>query len=100
MTLASDITTYITQGFPADQYDLVAAMVDMAVLHDGSPAGPRCQRAALVGSHGSLGKLEQLIADLKKDYRDVIIEGEYEMHGKKLMRVRNLEVPFDNNRDE
>jgi hypothetical protein len=97
MTLLPDILTYITQKFPAEQRDVVTAMVDTAVLHDGSPAGPRCQRAALVGSHGTLEKLERLIADLEKDYRDVIVEGEYEVHEKKLIRVRDLNQPFETN---
>jgi hypothetical protein len=96
MTLLPDILTYIKQEFPPDQHDQTAAVVDSAVLHDGNPAGPRCQRAALVGSHGSLEKLERLIADLQKDYRDVIVEGEYEVHGKKLIQVRDLNQPFEN----
>jgi hypothetical protein len=96
MTFAPDILAYILQEFPAEDRDQVVTMVDAAVLHDGSPAGPRCQRAALVGSHGTLEKLERLIADLKKDYRDVIVEGEYEVHEKKLIRVRNLNQPFEN----
>jgi hypothetical protein len=82
MTLLPGIPAYIKQEFPVEQHDLVKAMVDSAVLHDGNSAGPRCQRAALVGSHGSLVKLERLIADLWKDYRDVIVEGEYKVHGK------------------
>jgi hypothetical protein len=95
MTFAPDILAYILQEFPAEDRDQVVTMVDAAVLHDGSPAGPRCQRAALVGSHGALEKLKRLIADLKKDYRDVIVEGEYEVHGKKLIRVRDLNQPFE-----
>lgn len=99
MTLLPDILAYIKQEFPAEQHDLVKAMVDSAVRHDGNSAGPRCQRAALVGSHGSLDKLERLIADLRKDYRDVIVEGEYEVHGKKLIRVRDLNRSFKNKLD-
>jgi hypothetical protein len=99
MTLLPDILAYIKQEFPAEQHDRVTAMVDAAVLHDGNPAGPRCQRAALVGSHGSLEKLVQLIYDLKKDYRDVIVEGEYVVREKKLMRVRDLNQPFEDKLD-
>jgi hypothetical protein len=37
-----------------------------------------------VGSHGALECLEGLIADLKKDYRDVIVAGKFEIHEKKM----------------
>jgi len=94
MTLLPDILRYIEHEFPAEQQAAAAAMVDSAFLHDGRPAGPRCQRAALVGSRGSLEGLERLVADLKIDYRDVIVAGEYEVHDKKLIRVRDLNAPF------
>jgi len=96
MTLLPDILAYIKQEFPAEQHGRVTTLVDSAVIHDGNPAGPRCQRAALVGSHGSLEHLERLIADLKKDYRDVIVEGEYEVREKKLLRMQDLNQLFEN----
>jgi len=95
MTLLPDILSFIKREFPPQEQARAVALVDTAVLHDGKPAGPRCQRSAVVGSYGSLERLESLIADLKKDYRDVIVAGEYEVREKKLVRVRDLAQPFE-----
>jgi hypothetical protein len=47
-----------------------------------------------VASKGSLEKLQYYIALLAVDYRDVIVAGEYEVTGGKLVRVMNLTNSF------
>jgi hypothetical protein len=89
-----DIENYIEQSFPAGLQARAKALVAGAVLHDGSSASPRCQRAALVGSRGSIEQLEYLVGLLKIDYRDVIVAGEYEGPVMKPQRVRDLNEPF------
>jgi hypothetical protein len=63
-------------------------------VHDGSHAGPRLQRCALVASRGSLEKLQYYLKLLEVDFRDVIVAGEYEPIAGKLVRVRDLSRSF------
>lgn len=69
-------------------------LVEGAVLHDGSLAGLRCQRAALIGAAGSVAELRRFVFMLKIDFRDVIVAGEYEGQGNELRQVRDLSLPF------
>jgi hypothetical protein len=89
-----DIENYIEQTFPPDEHPRAKALVEGAVMEDGSVASPRCQRAALVGSQGSIDQLEYLVGLLKIDFRDVIVAGEYEGSGQNLRRVVDLTEPF------
>jgi hypothetical protein len=70
------------------------ALVKSATIHDGSAAGPRLIRCALIASGGSLEKLRGEIELLKIDYRDVIMAAEYASRSGKLVRVRNLNEPI------
>ena len=91
-----DIEKHIEQVFSSEQHARAKSLISSAVLHDGSAASPRCQRAALVGSHGSIDKLEYLVELLKIDYRDVIVAGEYEGPLLSPLKVRDLTKPFFN----
>jgi hypothetical protein len=64
------------------------------VLHDRSAPEPRLLRCAAVASGGSLQRLAMEIDTLKRDYRDVIVEGEYASRDGELVRVRNLTAPI------
>lgn len=70
-------------------------MLEAAVIHTGEPACPRLLRCAAVGSHGHLDRLELFIKELRMDWRDVIMGGEYEMKEGKTVRVYNFEYPID-----
>ena len=94
MSLLPDIASYIEREFSAEDQAMATSLVLFAVLHDGRSADPRCQRAALVGSDGSLKRLEYYVGLLKIDFRDVIVAGEFEARGLDLRRVRDLNVPF------
>jgi hypothetical protein len=92
--LLPDITSYIDANYFPEQREEVLSLVASAVLHDGSAASPRCQRAALIGADGSLTMLRQLIEHLRVDYRDVILAGEYEQTASGPKRIRDLNQPL------
>jgi hypothetical protein len=90
----ADIEKYIARTFEGPDRDAALALCQSATLDDGSPAGPRLIRCALVASAGSLEKLRSEIDHLKIDYRDVILGAEYVSKGGKFERVRDLNDPF------
>lgn len=99
MNIAPDILSFIERSFPVEDRAEVVRVLEGAVLHDGSPADSRCQRAALVGSRGFLSDLRALVAMLAVDFRDVIVAGEYEPEGADLRQVRDLCQPFEVDND-
>ncbi|MFZ2956260.1 MAG: hypothetical protein WA705_05170 [Candidatus Ozemobacteraceae bacterium] len=94
MKLPVDIAGKIDGLFLEADRKEATALVSTATLHDGNPAGPRCQRCAVIASSGSLKLLIYYIDLLKIDYRDVIVAGEYGPRDGDLVRVRNLNEPF------
>jgi hypothetical protein len=89
-----DVEKFIARSFgPADQ-DEALALLKAATIHDGSQPGPRLLRCAAVASGGSIERLRMEIETLKRDYRDVIVEGEYLPKGRELVKVRNLNEPI------
>jgi hypothetical protein len=92
--LTPDVERYIARRFAAADREAALGLCRSATIHDGSPAGPRLIRCALVATRGSLEKLRGEIEGLKVDYRDVIIGGEYVSRGGELVRVRDLNDPI------
>ena len=78
---------------PSDQREALA-LIQAATMHDGSAPGSRLLRCATVASGGSIHRLRMEIESLKRDYRDVIVEGEYILMGRELVRVHNLNEPI------
>ena len=95
MTLPTDIKRYIERTFAAPDHAAVLELVSHAVIHDGRPAEPRLVRCALVSCGGTIAGLRRQLDQLKFDYRDVIVEGEYVPKDGSLVRVRNLNEPID-----
>jgi hypothetical protein len=93
--LPIDIEQYIARAFAQGDRAQALALVSAAVVHDGRPAGARLMRCALLSSGGTLAGLRRQIEQLKFDYRDVIVEGEYVPEGAKLVRIRDLNQPID-----
>ena len=92
--IALDVERYIARKFrPEDRADALELLA-AAVREDGSRPDARLYRCAAVASGGSLDRLLYEVESLARDYRDVIVEGEYEPTGKKLVRVRNLTDPI------
>ncbi len=92
--IPDDVAKFIARKFrPSDQGEAVA-LLQRATIHDGSAPVPRLLRCAAVASGGSIDRLRMEIETLKRDYRDVIVEGEYLPKGHELVKVRNLNEPI------
>jgi hypothetical protein len=92
--IPDDVVRFIARRFaPVEQADALV-LLGTATLHDGSRAGPRLLRCASIASGGSIDRLRMQIETLKRDYRDVIVEGEYVPVGAQLIRVRNFNQPI------
>ena len=85
---------FVERRFAASDRAEALALLEGATLHDGSAPGPRLLRCAAVASHGSLERLRMEVETLKRDYRDVIVEGEYVPEGRELKKVRDLNAPI------
>jgi len=96
MALPADIERYIQRTFPAAEQVTALDLIAEAVIHDGQPAGPRFMRCALIASRGTIPGLRCQLDQLKRDYRDVIVEGEYVPIAGNLVRIRNLNEPIQN----
>ena len=89
-----DVERFIARRFaPSDRAE-ATALLEAATIHDGSKPEPRLLRCAVVASVGSMDRLRMEIETLRRDYRDVIVEGEYVSDGGKLARVRDLNEPI------
>jgi hypothetical protein len=93
--LTPDVEKFIARRFKSSDRETALALCRSATIHDGSAAGPRLIRCVLVASEGSLEKLRIQIEHLKIDYRDVIMAGEYISKDGKVVRVRNLNEPIE-----
>lgn len=94
MELPADVERHVRCMFASAEWTTVAALLADAVIHDGQPAGPRLVRCVLLSSGGTISGLRRQLDQLKHDYRDVIVEGEYVPRDGKLVRVRNLNDPI------
>jgi len=94
MALLNDIASHVHQSFSGAAREAAIALLVNAHVEDGSPAGPRLLRCALVASKGSVEKLDYYVKLLAIDWRDVIVAGEYESVGGKLVQVRDLSGSF------
>jgi hypothetical protein len=93
--LTPDIERFIARKFNASDRDAALALCRSATIHDGSTAGPRLIRCALVACDGSLESLRGELEHLTVDYRDVIVAGEYVAKDGELVRVRDLNEPIE-----
>lgn len=94
MPLAPDVIQYIENTFAEPERATAIALLEAAKIHDDSAAGPRLQRCVIFAARGSLKWLRHYVELLKIDFRDVIVAGEYEQIGGKLVRARDLELPI------
>lgn len=93
--LTADVERFIARKFKAPDREVALALCKSATIHDGSSAGPRLIRCALVASEASLERLRVEIEHLKIDYRDVIMAGEYASRDGEPVSVRNLNEPIE-----
>jgi hypothetical protein len=94
MELPDDVVRFVERSF--SQVDRAEALEILrgAVLHDASTPEPRLIRCAALSAHRDLATLRKQVAHLKVDYRDIIVEGEYVVREKKLVRVLDLNNPI------
>jgi len=95
MSIPQDVVTWVENNFKSDEVTLALSMLEKAVIHTGEVASPRLIRCAAVGSRGQIDRLASFIKELRIDWRDVIVGGEYEMQEGKLVQVRDLVKPID-----
>ncbi len=92
--IPADVEKFVLRRFKPAERDSALEMLKAATIHDGSAPGPRLLRCAVVASGGSIERLRMEVETLKRDYRDVIVEGEYVPKGGELVKVRNLNEPI------
>jgi hypothetical protein len=92
--LLDDIAVQVQHSFSGSDRDTATTLLLNAQIEDGSVAGPRLQRCALVASRGSLERLRHYVKLLEVDFRDVIVAGEYESVAGELVQVRDLSCSF------
>lgn len=92
--IPDDVLQFIARRFSAHEQAEALGLLQSAMLHDGTAPGPRLLRCAAVASGGSIDRLRMEVETLQRDYRDVIVEGEYASAGTQLVRVRDLNDPI------
>ena len=89
MNLPSDINLRIKNDFPKREDQEIIENIFSSLKVNERDRVFRCILFAAKGNLNMLGKLEELA---KVDYRDVIMQGEYEYPSGK--RLRNFDEPF------
>ena len=92
--IPDDVTRFVVRRFAVADQAEAFALLRGATLHDGSQPEPRLMRCAAVASWGSIARLRMEFESLKRDFRDVIVEGEYVPVGTQLVKVRDLNQPI------
>ena len=92
--IPTDVDAYIKRKFAPGDQESAATLLSTATTEDGTVASPRLVRCAAVASGGSLDRLRAEVAKLKKDWRDVVVAGEYEVLDGTLERIRDLNDPI------
>ena len=95
MEIPADIERYVHRNFQESDVAGALRILRDASLHDGTSPDPRMLRCALVASRNSLESLENQVAGLAIDYRDVILAGEYTRENGDFVQTRDLSRPFD-----
>jgi len=93
--ITADVKRFIARRFRLEEREPALALCKSATIHDGTPAGPRLIRCAVLASGASLERLRIEIEHLRIDYRDVIMAGEYVSKDGQAVRVRDLNQPIE-----
>ena len=92
--IPDDVTRFVVRRFAVTDQAEALALLNGATIHDGSRPEPRLLRCAAVASCASIERLRMEVESLKRDFRDVIVEGEYVPFGRELGKVRDLNQPI------
>ena len=94
MELPSDLQNFLRSTFGPDAWAQAASALEGARIETGESPSVRLLRCAAFASRGSLKRLDQYVAMLATDWRDVVMAGEYEPHGGTPVQVRDLSRPL------
>lgn len=94
MQLPADLLTFLAATFLPEQQERAVQLLSQARIEDGTTPSARVLRCAAFASRGQLQRLEQYVAQIALDWRDVIMAGEYEHRDGQAVRVRDLDLPF------
>lgn len=94
MSLPDDVVRWVSRHFNGNDVGAALATLGSAVDHTSALVSPRLVRCAAVGSRGDLTRLRRLVADLRNDWRDVIMSGEYELRDGKPVQVYDFNSPI------
>lgn len=89
VNLPSDIIDFVSEHYQNEQSD-VLSLLEKARLHDGSLPDSRTLRCALYNASGTLDSLRYQLNGLQIDYRDVIMNAEYDQKDDELIQVRDF----------
>jgi hypothetical protein len=94
MELPEDVVRYIERSFAEVDREEALAALRGAAIHDTTQCQARLARCAVLSAKRDLGRLRKQLAHLNVDWRDVIVEGEYAIRDRKLVRVLDLNGPI------
>jgi len=94
MSVPEDVVRFVERSFSQVDRAEAIEILQGAVIEDGSPAIPRLVRCAVLSAHRDVGRLRKQVAHLKVDWRDIVVEGEYLVRERKLVRVLDLNDPI------
>lgn len=94
MSLPADIERYVEREFAEAERMQALELLRNALLHDGERPSARLLRCALVNSAGQLERLRTELEHMAIDYRDVILQAEYEKQRGEFVRIRDLNEPL------
>jgi hypothetical protein len=94
MKIPQDVIDFVVATFSQADASTALSALEVATIHDGTPASDRLVRCCAVASQGSLVNLASSIELLKIDWRDVIMQGEYRLKDGQPVRIRDLNNPI------
>lgn len=95
MPIPDDLVAWINRHFREMDRTTAIGLLEDAVDERDEPVEARLLRCAALGSRGDIDRLADLVEELRIDSEDVILSGEYESRAGKLIKVRDLNEPFE-----
>jgi hypothetical protein len=93
VALPPDLEAYVARTYgPGDRAWALEALASATAV--GGPASDQMLRCAAIAGRGSRAGLEEMLALLRVDWRDVLMAGEYEPAPEGVRRVRDLTAPI------
>ena len=96
MAIPDDVVAWVNGHFREIDRATAIGLLEEAVDEDGGRVQARLLRCLVIGARGDIDRLSDLVEELRIDSEDVILSGEYESRGGKLVKVRDLDEPLGN----